>query len=67
MFAQVHAPVYRDTDVDNAYITIVLGDKVATVHLSRTSTYGMDIRCEVVGPRGSIQIAEPASAAGWSC
>ena len=49
VFAQVHAPVYRDTDVDNAYITIALGDAAATVHLSRTSTYGMDIRCEVVG------------------
>ena len=60
VFTQVHAPVFHDTDVDNAYITIALGEKAATVHLSRTSTYGMDIRCEVVGPEGSIQIAEPA-------
>ena len=60
VFTQVHAPVYGDTDVDNAYITIALGEKAATVNLSRTSTYGMDIRCEVVGPEGSIQIAEPA-------
>ena len=64
VFTQVHAPVYRDTDVDNAYITIALGDAAATVHLSRTSTYGMDIRCEVVGPGGSIQIAEPAVGGG---
>jgi predicted dehydrogenase len=60
VFTQVHAPVFHDTDVDNAYITITLGDKAATVNLSRTSTYGMDIRCEVVGPGGSIRIAEPA-------
>lgn len=59
VFTQVHAPVYGDADVDNAYITIALGDKAATVNLSRTSVYGMDIRCEVVGPGGSIQIAEP--------
>ena len=66
VFAQVHAPVYGDTDVDNAYITIMLGDKVATVNLSRTSVYGMDIRCEVVGPRGSIQIAEPSVGGGMA-
>jgi predicted dehydrogenase len=60
VFTQVHAPVFSDTDVDNAYITIALGDAAATVNLSRTSAYGMDIRCEVVGPGGSIQIAEPA-------
>ena len=67
VFTQVHAPVYPDTDVDNAYITIALGDAAATVNLSRTSPYGMDIRCEIVGPGGSIQIGEPASAAGWRC
>ena len=64
VFAQVHAPVFRDTDVDNAYITIALGDAAATVNLSRTSTYGMDIRCEIVGPGGSIQIAEPTVGGG---
>ena len=64
VFAQVHAPVYRDTDVDNAYITIALGDAAATVNLSRTSTFGMDIRCEVVGPGGSIQLAETAVGGG---
>jgi predicted dehydrogenase len=64
VFTQVHAPVFRETDVDNAYITIALGDKAATVNLSRTSTYGMDIRCEVIGPDGSIEIAEPAVGGG---
>ena len=60
VFTHVHAPVYRESDVDNAYITIALGDAAATVNLSRTSTFGMDIRCEVVGPGGVIRIAEPA-------
>lgn len=64
VYTQVHAPVYGDTDVDNAYITIALGDAAATVNLSRTSPYGMDIRCEVVGPGGSIQIAEPSVGGG---
>ena len=64
VFTKVHAPVYGDTDVDNAYITIALGDAAATVILSRTSPYGMDIRCEVVGPGGSIRIAEPAVGGG---
>lgn len=64
VFTQVHAPVYGETDVDNAYITIALGDAAATVNLSRTSTFGMDIRCEVVGPGGTIRIAESAVAGG---
>ncbi|HEY7259262.1 MAG TPA: Gfo/Idh/MocA family oxidoreductase [Gaiellales bacterium] len=64
VFAQVHAPVYGETDVDNAYITIALGDAAATVNLSRTSTFGMDIRCEVVGPGGTIRIAESAVGGG---
>jgi predicted dehydrogenase len=66
VFTQVHAPVYGDEDVDNAYITIALGDAAATVNLSRTSAFGMDIRCEVVGPGGSIRIADPAIGGGLS-
>jgi predicted dehydrogenase len=66
VFAQVHAPVYGQTDVDNAYITIALGDAAATVNLSRTSPFGMDIRCEVVGPGGTIRIAEAAVGGGLS-
>jgi predicted dehydrogenase len=60
----VHAPVYGDTDVDNAYVTIALGDAAATVNLSRTSTFGMDIRCEVVGPGGTIRLSETAVGGG---
>jgi len=64
VYAQVHAPVYGDTDVDNAYVTIALGDAAATVNLSRTSTFGMDIRCEVVGPGGTIRLSETAVGGG---
>lgn len=64
VFTHAHAPVYRDTGIDNAYITITLGDAAATVNLSRTSAYGMDIRCEVIGPGGSIRIAEAAAGGG---
>ena len=64
VFTQVHAPVFPDTDADNAYITIALGDAAATVNLSRTSPYGMDIRCEIVGTGGSIQIGETAVGGG---
>jgi predicted dehydrogenase len=64
VFTHVHAPVHSDTDVDNAYITITLGDAAATVNLSRTSAFGMDVRCEIVGPGGSIRIAEAALGGG---
>jgi len=57
-------PVYADTDVDNAYITIALREAVATTHLSRTSAVGMDIRCEVIGTEGSAVVTEAAAAAG---
>jgi myo-inositol 2-dehydrogenase / D-chiro-inositol 1-dehydrogenase len=46
--------VYRDADLDNAYITITLEDAVAAIHLARTNRVGMDIRCEVLGESGSI-------------
>ena len=58
VFAHSHAPVYGEGGPDNVYITLALGDAAATVHLSRTSRVGMDIRCEVVGTEGSAWIAE---------
>ncbi len=60
----VQNPVYRDADLDNAYVTVTHGDALATVHLSRTSTVGMEIRCEVIGPEGSVVLAEAATGAG---
>jgi predicted dehydrogenase len=58
VFTLVHSPVFRDADLDNAYITIGMDGAVATTHLSRTSTIGMDIRCEVIGPDGSIFLTQ---------
>ena len=63
-YAQVHNPVYRDADLDNAYITIAHGGAVATTHLSRTSTIGMEIRCEVIGADGSAMLAQAATGGG---
>ncbi len=63
-YALVHNPVYLESDLDNAHITIGLGDKVATAHLSRTSTLGMEIRCEVIGPDGSVVLAQAATGTG---
>jgi myo-inositol 2-dehydrogenase/D-chiro-inositol 1-dehydrogenase len=62
--AVVHNPVYRDADLDNAYITVTHGDAVATMHLSRTSRLGMEIRCEVVGTEGSVMLAQAATGSG---
>jgi predicted dehydrogenase len=58
VFTFVHSPVFRDADLDNAYVTIGMDGAVATTHLSRTSKIGMDIRCEVVGPDGSIFLTQ---------
>jgi predicted dehydrogenase len=64
VFTLVHSPVYRDTAVDNAYVTISLGDAVATTHLSRTSAVGMDIRCEVIGTGGSAVVTDAPGGGG---
>ena len=58
VFTFVQSPVFRDADLDNAYVTIGLDGAVATTHLSRTSKIGMDIRCEVIGPDGSIFLTQ---------
>jgi myo-inositol 2-dehydrogenase/D-chiro-inositol 1-dehydrogenase len=62
--AVAHNPVYRDADLDNAYITVTHGGAVATTHLSRTSKLGMEIRCEVVGTEGSAMLAQAATGSG---
>jgi len=46
--------VYVDADLDQAYITITLDGAMASIHLARTNTVGMDIRCEVLGENGSV-------------
>ena len=57
-------PVYGGADLDNAHITVAHGGGVATIHLSRTSTLGMEIRCEVIGPDGSVVLAQAATGSG---
>jgi myo-inositol 2-dehydrogenase/D-chiro-inositol 1-dehydrogenase len=58
-----HSPVYRDVDLDNAYLVLELsGGAVATVQMSRTSPVGHDIRCEVVGSDGSAVLTQVRSA-----
>jgi len=63
-YALTHNPVYLESDLDNAHISIGFGDAVATTHLSRTSTLGMEIRCEVIGPDGSVVLAQAATGTG---
>jgi predicted dehydrogenase len=63
-YALVHNPVYLESDLDNAYVTIGHGGAVATTHLSRTSALGMEIRCEVIGPDGSVVLAQAATGTG---
>ena len=47
----------RYDTADNFWITLGFDGAVATTELSRTSTHGMDIRCEVVGREGSAVLA----------
>jgi len=63
-YALVQNPVYLESDLDNAHVTIGLGAAVATTHLSRTSTLGMEIRCEVIGPDGAVVLAQAATGTG---
>ena len=57
-------PVFHADELDNAHITVGHGGSVATIHLSRTSTLGMEIRCEVIGPDGSVVLAQAATGSG---
>ena len=54
VYAAAQNPIFRDADLDNAYITFGMGDAIAVTHLARTNKVGMDIRCEVLGETGSI-------------
>jgi scyllo-inositol 2-dehydrogenase (NAD+) len=47
-------------DLDNGIVTIrFAGGGIAVTHVSRTSSFGHDIRCEVVGSEGSIFVRGP--------
>lgn len=64
VYALTHAPVYRDAELDNVYVTIGYGRGVATTQLARTSSVGLDIRCEIVGSDGSAMLTNSSLAGG---
>lgn len=61
VYTEVAALVYPELldvgDVDNAQIAVRFnGGGLGNVEVSRTAIYGYDIRCEVVGAKGTIEI-----------
>jgi scyllo-inositol 2-dehydrogenase (NAD+) len=51
-------------DLDNGLVTIrFAGGGIAHTHVSRTSPFGHDIRCEVVGSEGSVFVRGPGDGA----
>ncbi len=57
--ARVYAELEAYGDLDNALVTIRFADGgAAFTHVSRTSRYGHDVRCEVVGSEGSVFVGE---------
>jgi predicted dehydrogenase len=65
--ALVHPELAELGDLDNAAVTIrFAGGGLAVTHVSRTSTFGHDIRCEVVGSDGSVFVRGPGDGAAPS-
>jgi scyllo-inositol 2-dehydrogenase (NAD+) len=61
VYAETASLVYPELsgvgDVDTAIVSLRLaGGGLASVEASRTAAYGYDIRCEVVGTKGALQI-----------
>jgi predicted dehydrogenase len=51
-------------DLDNGVVTIRFArGGIAVTHVSRTSSFGHDIRCEVVGSEGSVFVRGPGDGA----
>lgn len=58
--ALVYPPLAGLGDLDNGVVTIRFArGGIAVTHVSRTSTFGHDIRCEVVGSEGSVFVRGP--------
>jgi scyllo-inositol 2-dehydrogenase (NAD+) len=58
--AQVHPQLAELGDLDNGVVAIrFAGGGLAVTHVSRTSKFGHDIRCEVVGSEGSVFVRGP--------
>jgi scyllo-inositol 2-dehydrogenase (NAD+) len=60
----VHPRLLRAGDLDNASVTIEFdGGGIATTHISRTCSFGHDIRTEIVGSEGSVFVGNGAGGA----
>jgi myo-inositol 2-dehydrogenase/D-chiro-inositol 1-dehydrogenase len=58
--ALVYPELARLSDLDNGLVTIRFArGGLAVTHVSRTSSFGHDIRCEVVGSEGSVFVRGP--------
>jgi scyllo-inositol 2-dehydrogenase (NAD+) len=58
--AHVYPELAELGDLDNGVVTIRYArGGLAVTHVSRTSTFGHDVRCEVVGSEGSIFVRGP--------
>ena len=63
--ALVHPQLLEIGDLDNALVTISFdGEGIASTHISRTSAFGHDIRCEIMGADGSIFVGNDAGGPG---
>ena len=55
--ALIDAGVRRKGDVDNAVVSVRFADgAVGTLSVSRTTRYGHDLRTEVIGDEGAVQV-----------
>jgi len=58
--ALVYPVLIRLGDLDNGLVTIrFAAGGIAVTHVSRTSSFGHDIRCEIVGSEGSVFVRGP--------
>jgi predicted dehydrogenase len=64
VFAAAQSAVYRESGGDNVYITIDYATAAATVHLSRTSRVGLEVRFEVIGTEGTALLYPAATGGG---
>jgi scyllo-inositol 2-dehydrogenase (NAD+) len=63
--ALVHRQLLEVGDLDNAIVTITFdGGGLATSHISRTCSFGHDIRAEIMGREGSIFVGNGAEGSG---
>jgi myo-inositol 2-dehydrogenase/D-chiro-inositol 1-dehydrogenase len=57
--ARVYPELEALGDLDNALVTIRFDDGgTAVTHVSRTCAFGHDVRCEIVGSKGSVFVGE---------